>query len=234
MRGLARTAVAVVAAAFTLFANGAAPEAEPSIVYGAQTYKTRCILCHGQHGYGDGNLPLSLQNEYPNTNLHKNHHGFDIASIRKAVIHGGSRGDMHNEMPPWGDELTHTQLESVTMFVHFLLTNPDEAQTLLERTKVPVAPSEKAGRILFRNYCALCHGRFGEGNGKMARIINDPPPFNLTLSRVPPEYIRQMVQRGGEAMNRSPRMPPFETQLSENEMRSLILYVMSLRTPDNL
>jgi cytochrome c553 len=66
----------------------------------------------------------------------------------------------------------------------------------------------------------------------MARIIKNPPPFNLTLSRVPDDYLSDMIHKGGAAMGRSPRMPPFGGDLSETDIKSVMMYVKTLRTAD--
>lgn len=203
-------------------------EAEPTLKYGAHIYKGRCILCHGNQGHGDGMLPLSIKG-YPHTNLHENKYGSDLDSIRHSLIYGGSRKAMSVEMPPWGDELTYTQINSVAMFVSLMLTDTEKANKLLDETKVKAHVSTRAGRNLFKNFCTLCHGTNGEGDGKMARIIKNPPPFNLTLSKVPDSYLKDIINKGGEAMGRSPRMPPWFEQLTKEEVQSVILYLKTLR-----
>ncbi len=205
-----------------------AGETAPSLEYGARVYQERCVLCHGREGYGDGVLPVSLKG-YPSANLRRNRHGRSLEELREAIIHGGSRGGMSPEMPPWGDELTYLQVESVARFTKLLMDQPERALPLLERSEVDEPPSLRRGRSLFRNYCSLCHGENGEGDGKMARIIKDPPPFNLTLSRAPDDYLMQIITRGGAAMGRSPRMPPWGEQFSESERRSIISYIKTLR-----
>ena len=186
------------------------------------------MLCHGREGHGDGVLPISLKS-YPSANLHENRYGMGLEELKESIVHGGSRGDMSPEMPPWGDELTYTQVESVARFVRVLVKEPKRAHALQERTGADGPPSLRRGRALFRNYCSLCHGENGEGDGKMARIIRNPPPFNLTLSRAPDDYLMQIITRGGAAMGRSARMPPWGEQFSESERRSIISYIKTLR-----
>lgn len=212
----------------TASATAVRSEAEPSLKYGAEIYKGRCVLCHGNQGHGDGMLPLSIKN-YPHTNLHENKYGSDLDSIRHSLIYGGSRNAMSIEMPPWGDELTYTQINSVALFVSLMISEPEKANKLLESTTVKSHASIKAGRNLFNNFCSLCHGKNGEGDGKMARIIKNPPPFNLTLSRAPDTYLKDIINKGGEAMGRSPRMPPWFEQLSKTEVQSVILFLKTLR-----
>jgi cytochrome c oxidase cbb3-type subunit 3 len=90
-------------------------------------------------------------------------------------------------------------------------------------------PSLKLGKSVFVNRCTPCHGKDGEGDGRLASVIKDPPPFNLTLSRAPDDYLRQIVSRGGAAMGRSGRMPPWSGELSEPEIEAVVLYVKTLR-----
>ncbi len=203
-------------------------EAKPTLEYGAKVFQARCVLCHGREGYGDGMLPMSLK-DYPDTNLHENKFGKELDELRLSVIYGGSLGTMSAEMPPWGDELTYTQVESVTLFTKLLIDDPKKAISMVDKTQAGTKPTERVGRAIFKSYCSLCHGENGEGDGKMAKIIKNPPPFNLTLSRAPDEYLMQIISKGGAAMGRSPRMPPWGEQFSETERKSIILYIKTLR-----
>lgn len=203
-------------------------EARACREYGALVFQQRCALCHGSDGLGEGILPLSV-NDYPPTNLLEPRYGTDPETVMRIVKHGGSKPPMSPEMPPWGDELTATQLESVVDFVIFLRQDLDSALVLLRTKAKELPPSLKTGRAVFLGRCALCHGRTGEGNGKMARIIKDPPPFNLTLSGAPDDYLRKIITGGGASMGRSPRMPPWGNDLSSNEIESVILYIKTLR-----
>ena len=84
------------------------------------------------------------------------------------------------------------------------------------------------GKIAYSNYCVLCHGKSGEGDGRAARIHN-PKPANLTLSMVPPEYVEQIIRKGGKAMGRSQAMPPWGEQLTDEQIRDVIIHLMSIR-----
>jgi len=84
------------------------------------------------------------------------------------------------------------------------------------------------GKIVYQNYCVLCHGVSGKGDGRAARI-HTPRPANLTRSGVPPEYLTQIIRKGGEAMGRSPDMPPWGDQLTDEQIRDLINHLLSIR-----
>jgi len=48
--------------------------------------------------------------------------------------------------------------------------------------------------------------------------------FNLTRSSAPDDYIEAIINKGGAAMGRSERMPPWGKDLSVNEVKSVVLY----------
>ena len=202
----------------------------PRLEIGAAVFENRCTLCHGVKGMGEGTLSLAL-NSYPSTNLLEPKFGSSRDALYKAIFWGGSKGEMHNAMPPWGDELTATELESVVLFVSHLREQPKQAAAMVEKllAKGTDKGSMKLGRTVFKSRCALCHGAEGEGNGKMAKIIKNPPPFNLTQSGVPYAYVKEIVAKGGEAMGRSGQMPPWADELTPAELESVLIYIMSLR-----
>ncbi len=104
----------------------------PTAQQGARVYQQRCELCHGSKGMGEGALALTLK-DYPSTNLLKPKYQTDINSVRQQIIYGGSQGQMHQLSPPWGDELTWTEIESTTLFIAILRENPKAAFELLSK-----------------------------------------------------------------------------------------------------
>lgn len=201
---------------------------EPCLDHGAQVFHYRCSLCHGNDGLGEGILPLSLKN-YPNTNLLQPKFGKDLASIERMIRRGGKLDKVNDEMPPWEDELTEREIKSVAMFSELLHRDMELALVMLKQQANKIVPSKRIGRAIFLGRCALCHGKEGKGDGKMARIIKNPPPFNLTLSRIDGQYLRDIIAKGGEAMGRSPKMPPWGTDLADKEIESVIIYLKTLR-----
>ncbi|MCX4026592.1 c-type cytochrome [Endozoicomonas sp. SM1973] len=129
-------------------------------------------------------------------------------------------------MPPWKDELTWSELEAVTQFTQFLYFSPDKAYQYISS-----APkTTPTGQKLFITRCSMCHGRYGEGNGRLAKVIRNPPPYNLTKSTANRDYLQQIITRGGAAMNRSKHMPPWGKELTETEINAIIQYLLILRT----
>jgi len=220
-----------------LLANSAAEcglEGKSCNKYGAAVFQNRCSLCHGSDGLGEGVLALSIK-KYPNTNLLQTAHGtsydqvMDIVRYAGGLVKNDKSKKISVEMPPWGDELTVAQLESVVNFVLFLRKDTEKAMQLLREVANDLEPSLRNGRAIFLGRCSLCHGKQGLGDGKMSRIIKDPPPFNLTLSRAPDQYLSDLIHKGGETMGRSSRMPPFGDDLSESDIKSVIIFLKTLR-----
>ncbi|CBL44377.1 Putative cytochrome c [gamma proteobacterium HdN1] len=177
---------------------------------------------------GDGRLPLKLK-QYPSTNLMKPRQPVDRTSVHDIVVYGGTQGKVSNLMPPMGNDLTWTQTESVVDFVLFLRQEPQKAAAMLAALRSQNAVSRNVGQDIFTTRCVLCHGPHGEGNGRMAKVIKNPPPADLTASRLPDDYLMQIISKGGEGVGRSPQMPPWGNQLNKVEIESVILYLKSIR-----
>ena len=90
------------------------------------------------------------------------------------------------------------------------------------------ASSFKEGKRVYLHYCAPCHGKKGNGKGFNARYL-DPRPANHTdsefMSRRTDGDLFDVIYGGGRAVGRSPLMPPWGETLSEDEIKSLIIYL---------
>ncbi|MBL8510075.1 MAG: cytochrome c [Betaproteobacteria bacterium] len=80
------------------------------------------------------------------------------------------------------------------------------------------------GSIVYRTYCVLCHGSSGQGDGRAAKRYM-PPPANLVMSRVNDAYKEAIIRGGGQVVGRSPFMPPWGEELSNEQIRDLIAYL---------
>ena len=84
-----------------------------------------------------------------------------------------------------------------------------------------------AGRAVFVQRCATCHGEKGDGQSKLAQML-DPKPANLLVSRLDGAARNRIVREGGAAVGRSPVMPTWGAELTESELRDVIAYVASI------
>jgi mono/diheme cytochrome c family protein len=83
------------------------------------------------------------------------------------------------------------------------------------------------GGLVYANYCVTCHGFNADGNGRAARLYN-PRPANLRMSDKNDAYFGLIIRMGGEAMGRSPFMPPWGAELTDEQMKDLVAYLRSI------
>jgi len=199
--------------------------AEDSVVQkGARIYLERCSLCHGSKALGEGPMAI-LVNDYPDPRLNKVQ--ASRQSLRHIVEHGSRPDTSSPYSPPWQDELDESQIKSITAFIELLRDDFETGTALIASVDLP--PDLIDGRKIFRARCEGCHGVTGEGNGRLSRVITDPPPSNLTLSKLSYADTIAMISAGGEALGRSPRMPPWGQELLAAELVSIVDYLKTLR-----
>jgi len=192
---------------------------------GAQLFSERCVLCHGSQGMGEGPLAMSLK-DYPSTNLL---HSILLQTRQNVmdIIRNGSGATYL--MPPWKNELNDLEIEEVTDFVMLLRSEPASALGQLSALESHKQKSISDGQKIYRIRCVLCHGNEGLGDGRMKKVVKNPPPFNLTLSQMPRAYLKEIITKGGEPLARSYQMPPWGDQLTSKEIDAVVDYIMTLR-----
>jgi mono/diheme cytochrome c family protein len=94
----------------------------------------------------------------------------------------------------------------------------------------PIAASPdilSKGKELYEKKCQKCHGKEGKGDGPDADA--DMPPEDLTdasrAGRNPDGVMFYKVWNG----RKSPKMPAFKTELSKEEVWTVVTYAKSLR-----
>ena len=83
------------------------------------------------------------------------------------------------------------------------------------------------GHIVFSDYCQKCHGPNADGNGRAARLY-DPRPANLVRSDKNDRYKELIIRRGGTAMSRSEFMPPWQDELTDEQISDVVGYLHSV------
>lgn len=141
--------------------------------------------------------------------------GLGFSAVAHGQMHGMQRGNMMNF-----SVIRH----------HFVMQNglePQYAQQVnpLART----AENTEAGKQLFAQNCATCHGATGLGDGEAAKTLN-PRPANIALfSKMPlasDGYLRWTITEGGTPVGSA--MPPFKDALKANEIWKIVLYLREL------
>ncbi|HXZ43897.1 MAG TPA: cytochrome c [archaeon] len=87
------------------------------------------------------------------------------------------------------------------------------------------------GKASFDQICASCHGTSGKGDGPAAAALS-PKPRDLTdknyVGGLKDDYIKKLVKEGGQAVGKSPLMPPMGSALKDTDIENIIAYVRSL------
>ncbi len=95
-------------------------------------------------------------------------------------------------------------------------------------TELTMTYEQRQGKYLFAEYCAVCHGDDGKGDGFNAYNL-DPRPRDFTDST----YMRALgdqqtfatINGGGRSVNKSALMPPYGWTLQKEEIRYIVAYV---------
>ena len=172
-------------------------------IRGGIVFRAYCILCHGERGDG-----LSRGAKLYGASI-LSLKTSSPAYIEKIIRYGGKAVGKSDFMPSWKEELSEEQLGDVIEYLSI------------------VKNQIRRGEIVFKTNCILCHGIKGDGKGR-ASVLFDPPPANLTLSDKNDEYKKMIITLGGEAMARSPDMPIWGEQLSEQQIDDVVAYLHTL------
>ena len=171
-------------------------------IRGGIVFKHYCALCHGEQG--DGKSKASKL--YKNVGLAI---GPNTSDFEPIIRKGGESLNRSPYMPPWEGELSEEQIHDVVAYLNV------------------IADEIKRGEVVYKSNCILCHGVNGDGKGRAAKLYN-PPPADLTHSDKNDDYKMMIIRMGGKAMGRSEVMPPWEGQISDQEINDLLKYLRSI------
>lgn len=85
----------------------------------------------------------------------------------------------------------------------------------------------EAGKDLYVQHCAACHGDDGKGDGPGGRALT-PKPTDFTAQKQDAERAYTAIKDGGMAVGKSAIMPPFKSSLDDQQIRDVTAYVLSL------
>jgi mono/diheme cytochrome c family protein len=93
--------------------------------------------------------------------------------------------------------------------------------------------SAEAGKQLYQQRCAPCHGPDGKANTPTAQALN-PKPRDHTdgsyMNKLSQDHLLKVIKQGGTAVGKSPIMPP-QADLNEQQIKNIIAFVRSLAVP---
>jgi len=117
-----------------------------------------------------------------------------------------------------------------SMPLHYTAT-PQDALRAGEELKSPLDVSNvrarERGAFVFSNFCAVCHGAGGAGNGPVAQRGYPPPPSLLAdhALKMKDGQLFHVLSYGQN------NMPSYASQLSREDRWNVILYVRTMQAP---
>ena len=96
------------------------------------------------------------------------------------------------------------------------------------------AEAEAKGQALYKQYCSVCHGAEGKGNGPGAAAMNPKPRDHSDgsyMNKLSEAHLTKVVSKGGAAVGRSPLMPAWESTMSAEQIQQVIAFVRTLAVP---
>lgn len=223
---------------------------EPSFevyAHGRYVYERNCIVCHGKRGDGKGELsetilpkPRSFREglfKFRSTPWEKMPADADL----RRTITGGLSGTAMGMF----SQLSVDDVDAVIEYVKAFSRRWRAPENYAEPLKFPPPPAwlkEKkanetmvaAGKVLFNNACATCHGPAGDGKGVLAATLKDvwgmpAVPSDLRQPHLRcgdgPADIYRVLSTG---MNGTPMISYAET-LTEEQRWQVIAYIISIR-----
>ena len=110
---------------------------------------------------------------------------------------------------------------ALTVLLFSLVANASDSRVSPRR-------NPQAGRTLYNQNCAVCHGSSGKGDGVAAAGLN-PKPANFadpTRQTAMTEAKQiQIVTAGGPSEKLSPIMPGFGEALTEQQIRDVVAFI---------
>jgi mono/diheme cytochrome c family protein len=126
---------------------------------------------------------------------------------------------------PAGGDAPRTGSDSTAVSASAVQT----AATVPERV---LSYEETQGGKLYEQYCMVCHGNEGKGDGFNAYNL-DPRPQDFTdstyMKALSDDQIDQTITGGGRSVNKSPLMPAYGWTLNGQQIRYLVSFVRSFR-----
>ncbi len=126
------------------------PTERPLARVGESIYLQNCAICHGETGQGDG--PTAADLPGPPAAFADPQAMWPRSPAE--LFYTTKFGRIERLMPPWQNRLTDEQIWQVVFYAWSLRTSQDQVE---------------AGRRLYEQSCAVCHGLNGAGDGPEAQ-----------------------------------------------------------------
>lgn len=184
----------------------------------ATLYTQNCAACHGSQGHGGAAIALA-DPVYLDI--------VDEPSMRKVIANGVHGTSMPAFAQSAGGMLTDKQIDVIA---YGILSHWAQKGTLGSSNPPPYAarnPGNAAsGEVVYRTYCASCHGPGGQGGAKGSSITNDS-----FLALVSDQGLRTIVITGRPELGAPDwRGDVAGRPMTEQEITDVVAWLASHRT----
>lgn len=179
------------------------PTTPPSISAGAKVYTANCVMCHGQKGDGKGASATGLKP--PASDFIDSDHAYgDPPQDWYVSIVQGHPG---TAMPSYQGKLSESDIWNVLFYARRFVTTPQKIV---------------AGKALYAQSCAACHGDKGDGKGPLGATLK-PPAADFTDAQMMAAHSSQELF--DTASNGKGAMPAFKSSLTDDQRWDLVNYL---------
>ncbi|MBI3327315.1 MAG: c-type cytochrome [Nitrospinae bacterium] len=196
---------------------------------GRKLYMTHCFTCHGVTGKGDGPAAASLEPKPRNLTDDTYMSGKIDQDLGNAISGGSVALHRFSAMPEWKQLLYPERIRDLIAYIRTLHRPPASIDRPLARQG-----NSEAGKRLFADSCAICHGKEGRGDGPAAAMFG-PKPFDFTdkagMTAKRDQDLYFAIFAGGEAIGKSAFMPRWAGVLREQDIWDVIAYVRTFSRP---
>jgi len=105
------------------------------------------------------------------------------------------------------------------------------AMAVLLAASAAPALAEESGADLYQVYCTQCHGVHGNGMGINVHDMSVQPRVHTDASAMSArsdELLFKAIKEGGQSINKSVLMPPWDGVFSDDEIHRLVEHMREL------
>lgn len=196
--------------------------ANPPLSYeGRRLFVSYCQLCHGADGRGGG--PLAEDMKISPADLTTTVRSRSDTILKKIITGEGRQTitgrDRHNilsdTMPSWKGVFTNAQVDALIAYLRFL-----------GNSKHSMMGDPVKGMGLYKQYCQVCHGEEGDGDGIMTKLMKMEPMDHTNpneMNRLTNEELVDGILTGTGRF-----MPAWDGVLTRDEVEALVSYIRLL------
>lgn len=182
---------------------------------GEQIYQILCWTCHGKYGRGELVAITAVRGKTGDFTDYAYMSALSDEDLYDRVQGKGPGGakSVHGKL--WAYAITEEALWDLVAYIR-TLSGPGLRGSLM------------AGRDKYEDYCVVCHGATGKGDGPVALNLQ-PAPTDFTdpsvMAELTDKALFEGIRRGGGAIHRSIYMPRWREQLTDEDIWDLVEYV---------